>query len=114
MSFIGRDGLLRKVAGLQALVRNDGGHQDLAQRAPVHAYLPPDRLRVLTGARGVVPAPADEPLVASYSVGLKQGRIAPGDASCPVGWHDQQRIPPQSPHVKEFSCPKRCLTSSPG
>ncbi len=78
MSFIGRDGLLRKVAGLQALVRNDGGHQDLAQRAPVHAYLPPDRLRGLAGARGVVPAPADEPLVASYSVGLEQPRISPG------------------------------------
>lgn len=31
----------------------------------VRAYLPPDALRVLADARGVVPATADEPLVAS-------------------------------------------------
>ncbi len=42
---------------LQALVQNDGEHQELAQGAPVYAYLPPDRLRVLAGARGAVPAP---------------------------------------------------------
>jgi hypothetical protein len=50
---------------LQALVQNDGEHPDLAQGTPVHAYLPPDALRVLAGARGVVPAPAEEPLVAT-------------------------------------------------
>jgi hypothetical protein len=50
---------------LQALVQNDGEHPDLAQGTPVHAYLPPDALRVLAGARGVVPVAAEEPLVAS-------------------------------------------------
>jgi spermidine/putrescine transport system ATP-binding protein len=49
---------------LQALVQNDGDHPDLAQGTPVHAYLPPDALRVLTGARGEAPVAADEPLVA--------------------------------------------------
>ena len=59
--------MLRLASGvpLQALVQNDGEHPDLAQGTPVHAYLPPDALRVLAGARGVVPAPAEEPLVAS-------------------------------------------------
>jgi spermidine/putrescine transport system ATP-binding protein len=59
--------LLRLATGvpLQALVQNDGEQPDLAQGTPVHAYLPPDALRVLAGARGVVPAPAEEPLVAS-------------------------------------------------
>ena len=59
--------MLRLAPGvpLQALVQNDGEHPDLAQGTPVHAYLPPDALRVLAGARGVVPAPAEEPLVAS-------------------------------------------------
>ena len=50
---------------LQALIQNDGEQPDLAQGTPVHAYLPPDALRVLAGARGVVPAPTEEPLVAS-------------------------------------------------
>jgi len=59
--------MLRLAPGvpLQALVQNDGEHPDLAQGTPVHAYLPPDALRVLAGARGVVPAPAEEPLVTS-------------------------------------------------
>src|SRR3984957_12498878 len=50
--------MLRLAPGvpLQALVQNDGAHPDLAQGTPVHAYLPPDALRVLAGARGVVPA----------------------------------------------------------
>src|ERR1700722_12330584 len=57
--------MLRLAPGvpLQALVQNDGAHPDLAQGTPVHAYLPPDALRVLAGARGVVPAPAAGPLV---------------------------------------------------
>ena len=59
--------MLRLAPGvpLQALVQNDGQHPELAQGTPVHAYLPPDALRVLAGARGVVPAPSEEPLVAS-------------------------------------------------
>jgi spermidine/putrescine transport system ATP-binding protein len=59
--------MLRLAPGvpLQALVQNDGDHPDLAQGTPVHAYLPPDALRVLAGARGVVPEPAEEPLVTS-------------------------------------------------
>ena len=59
--------MLRLAPGipLQALVQNDGEHPDLAQGTPVHAYLPPDALRVLAGAHDVVPAPADEPLVTS-------------------------------------------------
>ena len=59
--------LLRLAPGvpLQALMQNDGERPDLAQGTPVHAYLPPDALRVLAGARGVVPAPVEEPLVAS-------------------------------------------------
>jgi spermidine/putrescine transport system ATP-binding protein len=59
--------MLRLAPGvsLQALVQNDGEHPDLTQGTPVHVYLPPDALRVLAGARGVVPAPAEEPLVAS-------------------------------------------------
>jgi spermidine/putrescine transport system ATP-binding protein len=59
--------MLRLAPGvpLQALVQNDGDHPDLAQGTPVHAYLPPDALRVLAGARGVVPEPSEEPLVAS-------------------------------------------------
>jgi spermidine/putrescine transport system ATP-binding protein len=58
--------ILRLAPGvpLQALAQNDGEHPDLAQGTPVHVYLPPDALRVLPGARGPVPAPADEPLVA--------------------------------------------------
>jgi len=59
--------MLRLASGvpLQALVQNDGEHPDLAPGTPVHAYLPPDALRVLAGARGVVPVAAEEPLVAS-------------------------------------------------
>jgi spermidine/putrescine transport system ATP-binding protein len=59
--------MLRLAPGvpLQALIQNDGSRPDLAQGTPVHAYLPPDALRVLAGARGVVPAPAEEPLVSS-------------------------------------------------
>jgi spermidine/putrescine transport system ATP-binding protein len=52
-------------APIQALIQNDGSRPDLAQGTPVHAYLPPDALRVLAGARGVVPVPEEEPLVAS-------------------------------------------------
>jgi spermidine/putrescine transport system ATP-binding protein len=59
--------MLRLAPGvpLQALIQNDGSRPDLAQGTPVHAYLPPDALRVLAGARGVVPTVAEEPLVAS-------------------------------------------------
>ena len=62
--------MLRLAPGvpLQALMQNDGSRLDLAQGTPVHAYLPPDALRVLAGARGVVPAStssASEPLVTS-------------------------------------------------
>ena len=59
--------MLRLAPGvpLQALIQNDGSRPELAQGTPVHAYLPPDALRVLAGARGVVPAPAEEPLVSS-------------------------------------------------
>ena len=59
--------MLRLAPGvpLQALVQNDGEHPDLAQGTPVHVYLPPDALRVLAGARDVVPAPEEEPLVAT-------------------------------------------------
>ncbi len=58
--------MLRLAPGvpLQALVQNDGEHPDLAQGTPVHVYLPPDALRVLAEARGVVPTPTEEPLVA--------------------------------------------------
>ena len=59
--------MLRLAPGmpLQALIQNDGSRPDLAQGTPVHVYLPPDALRVLAGARGVVPTVAEEPLVAS-------------------------------------------------
>jgi spermidine/putrescine transport system ATP-binding protein len=59
--------LLRLAPGvpLQALVQNDGEHPDLAQGTPVHAYLPPDALRVLAGDAGEVPVAEDEPLVAT-------------------------------------------------
>jgi spermidine/putrescine transport system ATP-binding protein len=58
--------MLRLAPGvpLQALMQNDGQRPDLAQGIPVHAYLPPDALRVLAGSRDV-PVPAEEPLVAS-------------------------------------------------
>jgi hypothetical protein len=38
-------------ASLQALLQNDGDAlEQLAQGTPVHAYLPPDALRVLPGS----------------------------------------------------------------
>ena len=42
---------LRLAAGtdIQALIQNDGGQGQLAQGTPVHAYLAPDALRVLSG-----------------------------------------------------------------
>ena len=42
---------LRLAAGadIQALMQNDGGQGELAQGTPVHAYLAPDALRVLSG-----------------------------------------------------------------
>ena len=57
--------LLRLAPGIQvqALMQNDGSRPDLAQGTPVHAYLPPDALRVLTGAAGEVPLAEDEHLV---------------------------------------------------
>ena len=59
--------MLRLAPGvsLQALMQNDGSRPDLAQGTPVHAYLPPDALRVLAGSTATVPVPEDEPLVAS-------------------------------------------------
>jgi spermidine/putrescine transport system ATP-binding protein len=59
--------MLRLAPGvsLQALMQNDGERPDLAQGTPVHAYLPPDALRVLVGAAGEVPLAEDEHLVAS-------------------------------------------------
>src|SRR5271165_1139889 len=59
--------LLRLAPGIsmQALMQNDGERPDLTQGTPVHAYLPPDALRVLAGSPREVPVPADEPLVAS-------------------------------------------------
>jgi spermidine/putrescine transport system ATP-binding protein len=51
---------------LQALIQNDGDHPPLAQGTPVHVYLAPDALRVLSGEAGRVPVAADDgPLVAS-------------------------------------------------
>jgi len=45
-------------ASLQALLQNDGASaaETLAQGTPVHAYLPPDALRVLPGPRPARPA----------------------------------------------------------
>jgi spermidine/putrescine transport system ATP-binding protein len=59
--------MLRLAPGiaLQALMQNDGSRPELAQGTPVHAYLPPDALRVLAGAAGEVPLAEDEHLVAS-------------------------------------------------
>jgi spermidine/putrescine transport system ATP-binding protein len=59
--------MLRLAPGvpLQALMQNDGSRPDLTQGTPVHAYLPPDALRVLAGAAGEVPLAEDEHLVAS-------------------------------------------------
>jgi spermidine/putrescine transport system ATP-binding protein len=55
--------MLRLAPGelLQALVQNDGSRQELAQGTPVHAFLPPDALRVLGG--GVVADSAGDALV---------------------------------------------------
>ena len=57
--------LLRLAPGIQvqALMQNDGSRPDLAQGTPVNVYLPPDALRVLTGAAGEVPLAEDEHLV---------------------------------------------------
>jgi spermidine/putrescine transport system ATP-binding protein len=58
-------------ASLQALLQNDGASavETLAQGTPVHAYLPPDALRVLSGplpaSAGMVPASAAEAPLAS-------------------------------------------------
>jgi len=59
--------MLRLAPGisLQALMQNDGSRPELTQGTPVHAYLPPDALRVLAGAAGEVPLAEDEHLVAS-------------------------------------------------
>jgi spermidine/putrescine transport system ATP-binding protein len=46
---------------LQALLQNDGSGLDLAQGTPVHVFLPPDALRVLSGGSPVVDQ-ADEHL----------------------------------------------------
>jgi spermidine/putrescine transport system ATP-binding protein len=48
---------LRLAAGtdIQALLQNDGGQSDLAQGTPVHAYLAPDALRVLSGGATAEP-----------------------------------------------------------
>jgi spermidine/putrescine transport system ATP-binding protein len=53
---------LRLAAGtdIQALLQNDGGHDELAQGTPVHAYLAPDALRVLRGG-----TPAADPTATS-------------------------------------------------
>jgi len=57
--------LLQLAPGIQvqALMQNDGSRPDLAQGTPVNVYLPPDALRVLTGAAGEVPLAEDEHLV---------------------------------------------------
>ena len=59
--------LLRLAPGIQvqALMQNDGSRPDLVQGTLVSVYLPPDALRVLTGAAGEVPLAEDEHLVAS-------------------------------------------------
>ena len=59
--------MLRLAPGIQvqALMQNDGSRPDLTQGTPVHAYLPPDALRVLAGSPVEAVVPADEPLVAS-------------------------------------------------
>ncbi len=59
--------MLRLAPGiaLHALMQNDGSRPKLTQGTPVHAYLPPDALRVLAGAAGEVPLAEDEHLVAS-------------------------------------------------
>ena len=51
-------------ASLQALLQNDGGSalETLAQGTPVHAYLPPDALRVLPGSPSAAAASEETPL----------------------------------------------------
>ncbi len=43
--------MLRLAPGMQiqALIQNDGGELSLSQGTPVHVYLAPDALRVLSG-----------------------------------------------------------------
>lgn len=55
--------ILRLAAGgqLNALLQNDGTGQSLSQGTPVHAYLAPDALRVLTG-EGQAAVDADDAL----------------------------------------------------
>jgi ABC-type sugar transport system ATPase subunit len=55
--------ILRLAAGTQlnVLLQNDGTGQSLAQGTPVHAYLAPDALRVLTG-EGRAAVDADDAL----------------------------------------------------
>ncbi len=60
--------MLRLGAGvpLQALVQNDGEQTGLSQGSPVHVFLPPDGLRVLSGdVRDLPVAPEDDSLVSS-------------------------------------------------
>jgi spermidine/putrescine transport system ATP-binding protein len=54
---------LRLAAGsdIQALLQNDGGSDHLAQGKPVHAFLAPDALRVLSGGAPVADLSAAEP-----------------------------------------------------
>jgi spermidine/putrescine transport system ATP-binding protein len=54
---------LRLAAGtdIQALIQNDGTQERLAQGTPVHAYLAPEALRVLTGGRPAADLHAAEP-----------------------------------------------------
>jgi hypothetical protein len=54
-----------------------------------------------------------EPLVASSSAGLEPGRISPGMRHARSGGMISSESRREGLHVKEFSCPKRCLTSSP-
>jgi ABC-type Fe3+/spermidine/putrescine transport system ATPase subunit len=55
--------ILRLAAGTQlnALLQNDGTGQSLSQGTPVHAYLAPDALRVLSG-EGRAAVDADDAL----------------------------------------------------
>jgi spermidine/putrescine transport system ATP-binding protein len=54
---------LRLAAGtdIQALLQNDGDQGELAQGTPVHAYLAPDALRVLSGGAPTADLSATEP-----------------------------------------------------
>jgi spermidine/putrescine transport system ATP-binding protein len=53
---------LRLAAGadIQVLLQNDGDRAELAQGTPVHAYLAPDALRVLSGGEAIADLTADE------------------------------------------------------